>query len=180
MTTRRFFALLLAVCAFLLTPAAASAQQAADDRPNIVWVFVEDMNGWYGCYGDDTVPTPNLDALAERGLRFDRAYMPAGVCSATRSAIALGAMQTSLGVHNHRSSRRRAPGEEIFLPDGVSTIYEVMREAGYYVSSNAGKNDFNFIFSTDDLYDRVVPGMGISLVPRFAVVSTRLLTNGHQ
>ena len=60
------------------------------DRVNIVWIFVEDMNGWYGCYGDDTVPTPNIDALARRGLRFDRAYMPAGVCSATRSALALG------------------------------------------------------------------------------------------
>ena len=58
----------------------------AGDRPNIVWIFVEDMNGWYGCYGDDTVPTRNIDALAKRGVRFDRAYMPAGVCSATRSS----------------------------------------------------------------------------------------------
>ncbi|MDP6717824.1 MAG: sulfatase-like hydrolase/transferase, partial [Pirellulaceae bacterium] len=54
---------------------------AADNRPNIVWIFVEDMNGWYGCYGDGTVPTPHLDRLASRGVRFDRAYMPAGVCS---------------------------------------------------------------------------------------------------
>ncbi len=56
----------------------------AQDRPNVVWIFVEDMNAWMGCYGDDTVPTPNIDALAARGVQFNRAYMPAGVCSATR------------------------------------------------------------------------------------------------
>ena len=133
---------------------------SAGDRPNIVWIFVEDMNGWYGCYGDETVPTPHLDRLAERGLRFDRAYMPAGVCSATRSAIALGAMQTSLGVHHHRSSRKRVPEEVIHLPDGVKTVYEVMRDAGYYVCSSKGKNDFNFVFDLGSLYNALSGNMG--------------------
>ncbi|MGY8694419.1 MAG: sulfatase-like hydrolase/transferase, partial [Verrucomicrobiia bacterium] len=55
---------------------------AADQRPNIVWIFTEDMNDWMGCYGDSMVPTPNIDQLAAEGMRFDRAYMPAGVCSA--------------------------------------------------------------------------------------------------
>ncbi len=167
------FSLLLLVGLFGCTstnaqPAAAPTDrdqaQPTPARPNIVWIFVEDMNGWYGCYGDDTVPTPNIDALAARGVRFDRAYMPAGVCSATRSAIALGAMQTSLGVHNHRSSRRRVPGEVIHLPDGVKTIYELMRDAGYYVTSQGmNKNDFNFIFDSKDLYDQqsgqTLPGL---------------------
>ncbi|MCA9072438.1 MAG: sulfatase, partial [Planctomycetaceae bacterium] len=122
-------------------------------RPNIVWIFVEDMNGWMGCYGDDTVPTPNIDGLARRGVRFDRAYMPAGVCSATRSAMALGAMQTSLGVHNHRSSRQRVPGEVIHLPEGMKTVYQLMREAGYFVYNGGGKNDFNFLWNKEDLYE---------------------------
>jgi N-sulfoglucosamine sulfohydrolase len=129
------------------------ASLLAAEQPNIVWIFVEDMNGWYGCYGDDTVPTPNLDKLASVGIRFDRTYMPAGVCSATRSAIALGAMQTSLGVHNHRSSRQRVPEELIHLPDGVKTVYEVMREQGYFVTDTGGKNDFNFLFDEAELYD---------------------------
>lgn len=140
-----------------LTFAVHAGDAAAADtppRPNIVWVFVEDMNDWMGCYGDDTVSTPNIDALARRGVRFERAYMPAGVCSATRSAIALGAMQTSLGVHNHRSSRRRAPGEEIHLPEGVKSVYQLMREQGYFVTTQgANKNDFNFIWSAKDFYD---------------------------
>ena len=116
----------------------------ADDRPNIVWIFVEDMNDWMGCYGDDTVPTPNIDALASSGIRFDRAYMPSGVCSATRSAIALGCMQTSLGVHNHVSSARRVPEEVITLPEQYKTVYRLLRDSGYYTINDGKKNSFNF------------------------------------
>lgn len=136
------------------TTAAAESETKDRARPNIVWIFVEDMNDWMGCYGDDTVSTPNIDRLAKEGVRFDRAYMTAGVCSACRSAIALGAMQTSLGAHNHRSSRRRAPGEEVLLPEGVKTVYELMRNAGYFVTTQgANKNDFNFVWRSDALYD---------------------------
>jgi N-sulfoglucosamine sulfohydrolase len=154
------FALALAACA-----AGPGNASAADPRPNIVWIFVEDMNDWMGCYGDETVPTPNIDSIAARGVRFDRAYMPAGVCSATRSAIALGAMQTSLGVHNHRSSRKRVPEEVINLPEGVKTVYELMRGAGYHVTSSKGKNDFNFVFELNDLYDQLAGNMGFSQGP---------------
>jgi len=140
--------LLAGICPELFAGSAAA-------RPNIVWIMVEDMNGWFGCYGDNTVPTPNIDALARRGLRFDRAYMPAGVCSATRSAIALGAMQTSLGVHNHTSSRARVPEEVFYLPAGVKTVYEVMRQAGWFTGSSRGKNDFNFMHELDALYEHL-------------------------
>ncbi|MEO0476164.1 MAG: sulfatase [Planctomycetota bacterium] len=148
----------------MLAGPAAAQDKPAPDRPNIVWIFVEDMNGWYGCYGDDTVPTPNIDALANRGVRFDRMYMPAGVCSATRSAIATGAMQTSLGIHNHRSSRKRVPEEVIYLPEDVKTIYQLMREAGYFVTTQGmNKNDFNFIWDAKDAYDlqskKMLPGL---------------------
>lgn len=145
---------LLAITAFCcLVPATRADDAAKESRPNIVWIFTEDMNAWMGCYGDKTVPTSNIDALATRGVRFDRAYMTAGVCSATRSAIALGAMQTSLGVHNHRSSRKRAPNEVNDLPEGVKTVYEVLRDGGYFVTTQGmNKSDFNFIWDADSLY----------------------------
>ncbi len=122
---------------------------SADQRPNIVWIFTEDMNDWMGCYGDSTVPTPNIDQLAAEGMRFDRAYMPAGVCSAMRSAIAFGAMQTSIGVHNHRSSRQRVPGEVINLPEKFRTVYQQLRDNGYHVVNNGPKNDFNFTWAVE-------------------------------
>jgi N-sulfoglucosamine sulfohydrolase len=141
---RHFLSLLLLVAA----PAYAA------ERPNIVWIIAEDMNGWFGCYGDKTVPTPALDQMTQEGLRFDRAYMTAGVCSASRSALATGAMQTTLGIHNHRSSRQRVPEEVIRLPDGVQTIYQLMRDAGYFVTTEGmDKNDFNFLWNATELYD---------------------------
>ncbi len=118
-------------------------------KPNILWIYVEDTNAWMGAYGDHTVPTPNIDSLASTGVRFDQAIMPAPVCSATRSALITGSMQTTLGLHNHRSARTDvAP---IYLPQGHKTIPELFREHGY-ATFNIGKDDYNFVYERARLY----------------------------
>ena len=53
-----------------LTGAHLCAQESTPPRPNLVWISVEDMSPWIGCYGDDTVPTPNIDRLAAEGVNF--------------------------------------------------------------------------------------------------------------
>ncbi|MEC8160737.1 MAG: sulfatase-like hydrolase/transferase, partial [Planctomycetota bacterium] len=73
----------------------------AEERPNILWIYLEDVSGWFSCYGDEVIKTPHIDSLAKRGIRFDRFYTSAGVCSAMRSGTILGMMQTSVGAHNH-------------------------------------------------------------------------------
>ncbi len=125
-------------------PCVSAANNSGSRRPNIAWIFFEDLNSWMGCYGDRTVPTPNIDELAAKGIRFDRYYSTAGVCSPARSAIAFGCMQTSLGIHNHRSSRQRIPGEIIRVPEPYKTVYRLLRDSGYYVINDGCKNDFNF------------------------------------
>ncbi len=126
-------------------------------RPNILWVYLEDTNPWMSCYGDDVVDTPNIDALAERGVRFDRAYMPAGVCSPTRSAVITGMYQTTIGAHEHYSSFETWRGIEMEEWDpnylGVQTIPEIFRKAGYY-TFNEGKFHYNFVYDKSNLYDR--------------------------
>jgi arylsulfatase A-like enzyme len=77
-------------------------------------------------------------------------FMNAPVCSSTRSGIILGTMQTTLGVHNHRSSRTEV--DPIHLPEGVKTIPELFKEAGYF-TFNRGKDDYNFVYDRDRLYD---------------------------
>ena len=134
------------------------AQPQTDSRPNILWIYIEDMNNWMGCYGDPIVKTPAIDSLASGGVRFDRAYMPAGVCSATRSALITGTMQTTFGIHNHRSSRDNSAGKYprlgmIHLPKGVKTLPQLFREAGYY-TFNKGKDDYNFVYNRQDLYSK--------------------------
>jgi N-sulfoglucosamine sulfohydrolase len=135
----------IVILVFLIMSLSSYAEK---NKPNVVWIFVEDMNDWMGCYGDHTVPTPNIDKLAEGGMRFNRAYMTAGVCSASRSAIALGTMQTTLGVHNHRSSRQRIPEEVFNLPEHTQTVYQLLRNNGYHVINSGPKNDFNFLWPT--------------------------------
>jgi len=159
----------LLVTALLLSAAEASAQRPADrlpsdlSRPNALWVYVEDTNDWMSCYGDELIETPHIDALAARGTRFERCYMPAGVCSPTRSAIITGMHQTSIGAHQHYSSFevwRRIEMEE-WDPNylGVRTIPEILRLARYF-TFNKGKLHYNFVYDIDQLYDWHAPKMG--------------------
>ena len=62
------------------------------DLPNILWIYAEDTSPWMGCYGDpiNADATPHIDSIAAAGVQFTRAYVPAPVCSATRSAMMLG------------------------------------------------------------------------------------------
>ena len=58
----------------------------ADDRPNIVWIVVDDMSSHFGYQGEKLVTTPHVDRLAKEGVVFSRAYATAPVCSTFRSA----------------------------------------------------------------------------------------------
>ena len=120
-----------------------------DDRPNILWVDIDDQSPWYGVYGDDTVATPNIDALARHGVVFERAYAPVPVCAPTRSAIVTGGYPIRLGTHDMRSGR--VPEHQIHLPADVKTVPELMRQAGYE-TYNASKDDYNFAYRRSDLY----------------------------
>ena len=131
----------------------------AESRPNVLWIYLEDISGWLSCYGETLIETPNFDRLAARGIRFDRFYTPAGVCSATRSATIIGAMQTSFGIHNHRSGRPDFRGQtmgigfdDIRLPMGVEPLPVLMKKAGYFTFNQSGKDDYNFRWSADDFY----------------------------
>ncbi len=126
------------------------------EQPNILWIYIEDTNPWMSCYGDEVVKTPNIDRLASEGVLFERAYMPSGVCSPTRSALITGMYQTSIGAHEHYSSFSMWRGNEMEVWDpnhlGVRTLPEIFKAAGYF-TFNEGKDHYNFIFSDEDLYD---------------------------
>jgi N-sulfoglucosamine sulfohydrolase len=151
-----------------LLPFAAFAQAAAPGgaRPNILFILAEDLGQQLACYGEPLVSTPNLDALAARGVRFTRAFTTAPVCSASRSAIMTGMYQTSIGAHQHRTWQwNKQP-----LPAGVRPITDYFRDAGYFTANlsagpgkakknatstapganltgaaGAGKTDYNFL-----------------------------------
>ncbi|MFM7056133.1 MAG: sulfatase-like hydrolase/transferase [Planctomycetota bacterium] len=144
-------------------------QPLPSQRPNIVWLIVEDMSADFSCYGQRDIQTPNVDALAASGTRFTRAFVTAPICSICRSALITGCYQTSLGAENHRSS---VPGHLISLPDGVRLVPALFREAGYHVNNvtvedflrpatevkatpkvKVAKTDYNFVWNSEATYD---------------------------
>lgn len=134
-----------------------AASTAAAERPNIVWIIVEDMSPHFGCYGETTIKTPNVDALAAEGTRFSRAFTTGPICSISRSALITGMYQTSIGAQHHRSGRGV---ETIHLPAGVEPLPMLFRRAGYHTSNSAwpskgyqiGKTDYNFEWD-EKMYD---------------------------
>lgn len=129
----------------------AANLDAAEKRPNILWLIAEDFGPHLGCYGTKEVSTPVLDGMAAKGMRFTRFYTTAPVCSPSRSAFNTGMYQTTIGAHNHRSHR----DDGYTLPAGVRLISERMREAGYFTANvkelpqeagfkGTAKTDWNF------------------------------------
>jgi len=116
------------------------------NRPNILWVSIEDLNPHLGCYGDPIAQSPTIDRLAEDGMRFTNAFTPAGVCAPCRSSIITGMYQNSIGTQHMRTSHR-APGlptpYEAVPPPYVKTFTEYLRAAGYYCTNNK-KTDYQF------------------------------------
>ena len=127
--------LLASVFALLLAAPPVAARQPDElPLPNILWVSSEDNGPHLGAYGDDYATTPNLDALAARGVIYRNAWSTVPVCAPARTTIVSGLYPASTGAHHMRSQSR--------LPDGFRFFPQVLREAGYYVTNNA-KEDYN-------------------------------------
>ena len=96
-------------------------------RPNILWITTEDMSPHLGCFGDPIARTPNLDRLAETGVRYTRAFATCSICAPARSALISGMYAPTLGSHHMRSMVRRP---------NLKVLPEHLRKAGYYCSNN--------------------------------------------
>lgn len=127
-TIKPYFLLIFLACCCSMDTANAMPK----DRPNIVVILVDDM-GWsdIGCYGSE-IPTPNLDALANGGLRFTQHYNT-GRCCPTRAALLTGLYSHQTGI-GHMTTDDRLPGYQGRLNDSCVTIAEVLKPAGYFTA----------------------------------------------
>ena len=119
----------------------ALSHAGAAERPNVVWIVVDDMSPNFSCYGETAIETPHVDRLAAEGVRFTRAYATSPVCSTFRSALITGMYQTATGTHHHRSGRG---SHRISLPAGVKPVPQLFQEAGYYTCIGSGLLDLDY------------------------------------
>jgi N-sulfoglucosamine sulfohydrolase len=148
--------------------AVAFAGNAQDpERPNILWISVEDISPDLSCYGATGISTPNIDRLAREGILYRHAYATVGVSAPSRSSVITGMYPVSIGSHNMRTGPHwmyRTPENEDFMedyyglfdhkgrnvphyatvpPPYVRCFTEYLRMAGYYTTNNA-KTDYQF------------------------------------
>jgi arylsulfatase A-like enzyme len=90
--------LLRLVALIIVAQTGVVGSAAAAERPNVLFLMVDDLRPELGCYGVTEVKTPNIDALAAVGVRFERAYVQYPLCNPSRSSMLTGRYPTTTGV----------------------------------------------------------------------------------
>ena len=127
----------------------------AAKKPNVLLIISDDLNCRLGCYGAAEARTPNIDRLAARGVRFDRAYCNYPVCNVSRTSFLSGRYPEVTGVLNNATNPRIRLGPDFqFLP-------EYFRARGYF-TAGCGKvahGTFNQVLKWD-YYSEPQRGIG--------------------
>lgn len=113
---------------FLLGLLSVAAGAAGANRPNVLFIAVDDLGPRLGCYGDPVAITPNLDRLAARGTLFARAYCQQAVCSPSRQSLLSGRRPDSIRVWDLKSVFRETAPDVVALP-------EYFKQHGYFTRS---------------------------------------------
>ena len=128
-----------------LLPRVDAVQEPAA-KPNILLLFPDQWRWDWTTHAPTGAPppalhTPNFDALAAAGVRFDYAYVPAPLCGPSRSALALGREHDMTGVEANQDVEREMPGK--------TTVYRALRDAAGYHVMMSGKDDLAVPYLAD-------------------------------
>lgn len=117
----------LALTVFLITFAVASSVSAAE-KLNVLFIASDDMRPQLGCYGDSSVKSPNIDALAKRGMLFNRSYVQQALCSPSRISMLSGRYPATTGIFEIGRPLRAT------MPD-ITTMPQYFKNHGYHTRS---------------------------------------------
>lgn len=122
----REFVIAVAVV-FTATESATAAEPPP--KPNVVFVLSDDLaQGDVGCYGQNLIKTPHLDAMAKEGTRFTQAYCGTSVCAPSRTSLMIG---KHMGHSPIRANREVQPEGQKPLPAGTYTVAQLFKDNGY-------------------------------------------------
>ncbi len=125
-----FMRLALFAVAALILP----SMTLADDRPNIVMVFIDDM-GWgdFSCFGNHDAQTPNIDRLAAEGVRFEQFYVNSPICSPSRTALSTGQYPQRWRITSFLNNRKNNTdrGMAQWLDPKAPMLARSLQSAGY-------------------------------------------------
>ena len=126
----------------LLTAVAFQSAPAANQKPNVIFILVDDM-GWtdLGIQGSKFYETPSIDRLARQGMKFTQAYSACTVCSPTRASVMTGKYPARLHLtdwiagHVRPYAKLKVPDWTMRLPLEETTIAETLKQTGYATAS---------------------------------------------
>ena len=159
-------------------------KQVAHQKPNIILIFMDDMGyADLSCYGSETISTPNIDKLANNGMKFTDFHVAASVCTPSRTALLTGCYPHRLGLPKVLFPEgKNNPGNTGLHPD-EQTIAELLKGNGY-ATSMAGKwhlGDKKMFLPTQhgfDQYFGVPYSNDMTIAPDMVLAENILLRNG--
>ena len=130
---------------FLLPVISVNAQKTS--KPNIIFIFADDLGyGDIGCYGQQKIETPNIDKLAQKGMKFTQFYSGSTVCAPARSSFLTGLHTGHTAIRGNKSY---APEGQTPLPDSIITFANILQQNGYATAA-FGKWGLGFINNSGD------------------------------
>ena len=108
-----------------------SDKAMAKDRPNVVFILTDDQGVWAaGCYGNPEIRTPNIDRLAEHGMRFENFFVSTPVCSPSRATFLTGRIASQHGVHDWIRGGNFGPDAARYLESEIAYT-DVLADNGW-------------------------------------------------
>ncbi|MGD9749014.1 MAG: sulfatase-like hydrolase/transferase, partial [Verrucomicrobiales bacterium] len=118
----------------LTLPAAENRDPSSPSRPNIIFIFIDDMGfADPSCFGNPLVRTPRIDRLADEGLKLMNFYVNSPICSPSRVAVTTGQYPSRWKIHSYLNSRANNAkrGMADYLEAGAPTTARKLQAAGY-------------------------------------------------